>query len=199
MAIDPKFDPTTPLLRPGARIAAVVSQYHGELTSAMLRSARRELEAAGLTPEDLVVVDAPGAFELPIIASELARREDVDAVLCFGLVLKGETEHDRHIARAVAHGLTEIGLRQRKPVLFGVLTCNTLAQARARALAPEDGGTFDKGREVARAALGALLALDLARELPTAGTRFSRLGDAGPITTVSIPTDERAAPAAEPT
>lgn len=199
MAIDPKTDSTAPRLRPGARLAAVVSQYHGELTSAMLRSARRELEAAGLTADGLIVVAAPGAFELPIIASELARREDVDAVLCFGLVLKGETEHDRHIARAVAHGLTDIGLRERKPVLFGVLTCNTLEQARARALAPDEGGEQDKGREVARAALGALAALDLARELPTRGTRFSRFGDAGQITTLPIPPLEDAAPAADVT
>ena len=186
MATDPTNETPDLRLRPGCRIAAIVSRYHGELTGAMARSARAELEAHGLAPRDLVELAAPGAFELPVIASELARREDIDAVLCFGLVLKGETEHDRHIARAVAHGLVEIGLRERKPVLFGVLTCNTLAQARARALSAAEGGEQDKGREVARAAIEALGALDLARDLPTAGTRFSRLGDQGPLTDIAL-------------
>jgi len=175
-------DSHAPQLRPGVRVAAVVSSYHRELCRAMADSAKQELVAAGLEPAAYLELDAPGAFELPVIAAELARREDVDAVLCFGLVLKGETEHDRHISRAVAHGLVDIGREQRKPVLFGVLTCNTLEQARARALPPSAGGQHDKGREVACAALGALAALDLARELPTRGTRFSRLGDAGPLT-----------------
>jgi len=198
MAIDPTNDATRLQLRPGTRIAAIVSRYHGELTGAMLRSARAELEAAGLEAGSLVELTAPGAFELPVIASELARREDIDAVLCFGLVLKGETEHDRHIARAVAHGLVEIGLRERKPVLFGVLTCNTIEQARARALSAREGGQQDKGREVAKAAVEALGALDLARDLPTAGTRFSRTGDNGPLTNISIPKLEGAAEAADP-
>lgn len=173
---------SSPKLRPGVRMAAVVSRYHGELTGAMLESAKDELTTAGLGPDDLLVIQAPGAFELPLIAAELARREDLDAVICFGLVLKGETEHDRHISRAVAHALTDIGLKERKPVLFGVLTCNTLAQARARALSPANGGEQDKGREVAKAAVEALAALDLARLLPSTGTRFSRLGDMGPLT-----------------
>ena len=69
-------------------------------------------------------------------------------------------------------------------MLFGVLTCNTVAQARARALSPADGGEQDKGREVARAAIEALAAIDLARELPTGGTRFSRMGDSGPLTDI---------------
>lgn len=198
MAIDPNNDPARLELHPGVRVGAVVSRYHGELTGAMLRSARAELEAAGLAPEALVELSAPGAFELPVIASELARREDIDAVLCFGLVLKGETEHDRHIARAVAHGLVEISLRERKPVLFGVLTCNTLEQARARALSPAEGGEQDKGREVARAAIEALGALDLARDLESAGTRFSRTGSNGPLTNIPIPKPEGAAEAADP-
>jgi 6,7-dimethyl-8-ribityllumazine synthase len=203
MATDPTKNSSSLRLRAGVRIAAIVSRYHGELTGAMLDSARAELEAAGLAPECLVELAAPGAFELPVIASELARREDIDAVLCFGLVLKGETEHDRHIARAVAHGLIEIGLRERKPVLFGVLTCNTIEQARARALSPADGGQHDKGREVAKAAVEALGALDLARDLPTAGTRFSRTGDNGPLTDIALapvhpPSPEGAAEAADP-
>ena len=141
-------------LRPGARIGAVVSSYHAELTGAMLSSARRELAAAGLAEDDLLVVDVAGSFELPLVARRLALREDVDAVLCFGLVLKGETSHDVYISHAVSRGVQQVSLETDKPVLFGVLTCDTLEQAEARAK-----GEHDKGAEVARAAVATLAAL----------------------------------------
>ena len=182
MALDERSSSSAVRLRPGVRVAVVASTYHGELIDAMLRSATDELTAAGLGADDLLLVRAPGAFELPVLAQALARREDVDAVICFGLVLKGETEHDRHIARSVAHALQDIGLDTGTPVLFGVLTCNTVAQARARALSPAEGGEQDKGREVARAAIDVLGGLDLCRDLPSTGTRISRLGDLDGLT-----------------
>jgi 6,7-dimethyl-8-ribityllumazine synthase len=144
----------------GARIAAVLSTYHADLTRAMLASARRTLEAAGLDGANLLVVEVAGAFELPLVARRLAARDDVLAVLCFGLVLKGETSHDVHIAEAAARGILQVSLEADKPVLFGVLTCDTLEQARERA-----SGPLDKGAEVAHAALAALAALGAAREL----------------------------------
>jgi 6,7-dimethyl-8-ribityllumazine synthase len=181
MAQHPQADPPPPgRLRSGARLAAVVSSYHPELTQAMYESARSELERSGLEGE-LLRVDAPGAFELPLIARRLGLRDDVDAVLCLGLVLKGETPHDRYIADAVAHGLQRVALEVDKPVLFGVLTCDTIEQARARALPAANGG-HDKGREVARAAIGALDALERAssagRTLRQAG--FQRMDEARP-------------------
>jgi 6,7-dimethyl-8-ribityllumazine synthase len=145
------------LARP-ARIAAVVSRYHPEITGGMFASARETLAAAGLPAGDLLRVDAPGSFELPLLAQRLARRRDVDAVLCFGLVLKGETDHDRYIASAVSEGLMRVALEHMKPVLFGVLTCSNLAQAEARARRRSAGG-LDKGAEVARAAVLTLNAL----------------------------------------
>jgi len=165
MAHDQQTDPAAPLrLAPGARVGAVVSSYHAELTQAMFESAARELASAGLCAGDLLRVDAPGAFELPLIARCLALRDDVDAVLCLGLVLKGETSHDRYIADAVAHALQRVALEADKPVLFGLLTCDTFEQARTRALPADRGGTHDKGREVARAAVAALAALEQARD-----------------------------------
>ncbi len=146
-------------LEPGTRLAAVVSGYHAELTEALFASAARELALCGLLPSELVRVDAPGAFELPLIARRLALRDDIDAVLCFALVLKGETEHDRYIADAVAQALQGVALQTDKPVLFGVLTCDTLEQARERVLPADQGGRHDKGREVARAALATLQSL----------------------------------------
>jgi 6,7-dimethyl-8-ribityllumazine synthase len=166
MAQDPEHAASVavPLAR-GTRMGAVVSRYHAELTEAMFESAARELAAAGLAAADLVRVDVPGAFELPLIARRLALRDDLACVLCFALVLKGETTHDRYIADAVAHALQRIALEHDKPILFGVLTCDTLEQAQARALSGERGGRLDKGREVARSALGALAALERAGQV----------------------------------
>lgn len=146
-----------------------MSTYHHDLTGAMLDSARAELTAAGLAREDLLVVEVPGAFEIPLVARQLGMRDDIAAVMCFGLVLKGETSHDHHIASAVSHALQTVALECNAPILFGVLTCNTLEQARARALP----GGHDKGREVARAAIGALAAMSAALEV---GTHRRRAG-----------------------
>ncbi len=152
----------------GVRLAAVVSTYHHELTGTMAASARATLLAAGLAETNWLEVLVPGAFELPLVAQTLLDRRDLDAVLCFGLVLKGETEHDRYISQAVAQALMQLGLASQKPCLFGLLTCPTLAHAEARARVEAEGG-LDKGAEVARAAIGTLTALRNARrELGTA-------------------------------
>jgi len=145
-------------LPPGARIACAVSTYHEDVTGEMLASALEALGELGVEREAVLVVPCPGAFELPLVARRLAQRKDVVAVLCFGLVLKGETEHDRYISEACAHGLTQVALETDTPVLFGVLTCANLTQARERARRESAGGQ-DKGREVALAALESLAAL----------------------------------------
>ena len=149
----------------GTRIAAVVSAYHEELCARMAESARRELERSGLAPENFFELRAPGAFELPLIARRLAVRDDIDAVLCFGLVLKGETSHDGYIASAAANGILNASMQTDTPILFGVLTCETREQAEARALPAELGGVHDKGREVARATVMAIEALRLAADI----------------------------------
>ena len=160
MALDPKSAARPRLARPGVRIGAVVSRFHEDLTGAMLRSAETELRGAGMEDDGLRVIWAPGAFELPLIARRLARRKDIDAVICFGLVLKGETTHDHWVTMGATQGIALAALETDKPILFGVLTCDTLEQARSRALPESEGGKEDKGREVARAALATLDALD---------------------------------------
>lgn len=160
MALDPAQRVSDETLRSGSRIGAVVSQYHAELCGAMASSARAFLVERGLSEADWLEVAAPGAFEIPLLAQALARRDDVDAVLCFGLVLQGETKHDEFVAGAAADGVLRVSLETGKPVLFGVLTCPTVEHARARALPASQGGRLDKGREVAAAALRALRALD---------------------------------------
>lgn len=154
------------------RIASIVSTYHLDITGGMSASARDTLLAAGVSASNLLELQVPGAFELPLVALRLARRADVHAVLCFGLVLKGETPHDQYIASAVADGLMKAGLDTDTPILFGVLTCTTIEQARARARRAADGG-LDKGREVARAALRTLAALREATGEPRVRARVS--------------------------
>ncbi len=176
MALDPKLAEQERLQREGGRIAFVVSVFHRELTSAMLESARKELRASGLRDEDMPVAWVPGAFELPIVARRFAQRAEIEAVICLGLVLKGETSHDVYVSHGAMQGILQVSLETDKPVLFGVLTCNTLGQAQARALPAEAGGeqgsahegnqdsthrgNQDRGRELARAALQTLAALE---------------------------------------
>jgi 6,7-dimethyl-8-ribityllumazine synthase len=153
MSLDPRSKGRRRPRRARARIGVVVSSYHGELTQVMLASALAELGSSGIL--EARIVPAPGVFEIPLLARELARRKDIDAVLCFGLVLRGETTHDHWVAHGAVTGLVQATLETGKPLALGILTCARLAQAKARAK--------PKGREVARAALDSLEALRLLR------------------------------------
>ena len=135
------------------RIAIVSSAYHRDVTGALRDGAAAALQARG----GAVAVEesAPGAFELPMVAQAIAARGDVDAVVALGCVLTGETSHDRYISDAVAHGLMQVALRHSVPVTFGVLTCVTIEQARARA----GGAKGNKGGEAMDAAIDAALAV----------------------------------------
>jgi 6,7-dimethyl-8-ribityllumazine synthase len=160
MALDPKSRERTQPSRPESRIGIVVSRFHDELTGVMKDSAVRELIACGVNESAMQVVWVPGAFELPIAAEKFAMRNWVESVICLGLILKGETEHDHWVAHGAVTGIMSASLEHSMPMHLGVLTCATLEQARARALPIELGGREDKGREVARAAIETLIALD---------------------------------------
>lgn len=141
------------------RVALVASRYHAAIVDALADGAAKSWAAAGGRPEALVRIDAPGAFELPVVAAALARRDDVDGVVCLGLVLAGETTHDQYLSHSVAHALQEIALETGKPVGFGVLTCTTLEQATARA----GGVKGNKGEEAIVAVIGAIRSVAAAR------------------------------------
>ena len=166
---------------PGARFAFVVSEYHRDLCGAMQDSARGILSHAGVADADMELAWVPGAFELPLVARRFARRRDIQAVLCFGLVLSGETSHDRYVSYGATEGLLRASFETDTPVLFGVLTCQTLEQARARALPVSAGGEQDKGAAIARAALGVLHALEVAAGI-------------SPMDAVGFPTDSTSEP-----
>lgn len=131
------------------RIGIVVSQYHEKITGALQAAAVQKFVELGGSVDDLVIAPAPGAFELPAIAHALVKRGDLDAVLAIGCVLTGETQHDRYISHAVAQGLTNITIATGVPVAFGLLTCHTMAQAKARA----GGDVGNKGAEAMAAVL----------------------------------------------
>jgi 6,7-dimethyl-8-ribityllumazine synthase len=160
MALDPKSSARARPDRPGSVIGIAVARFHEDLTGPMKDSAVRELVACGVSKEDIRVVWVPGSFELPLAARRLVEVAEVDAVLALGVVVKGETDHDHWVAHGAVSGLMSVSLEEDVPMHLGVLTCETMEQARARALPVELGGREDKGREVARSAIEMLIALD---------------------------------------
>lgn len=149
------------------RVAVVVSRWNEQVTRRLLDAAVWRLRAAGLSQAAIDVAWVPGSFELPFAADRLAASGGYAAVLCFGAIIRGETEHDRHIAQAVARGIEETARVRGLPVLFGVLTCETLAQALARAGGTAaDGFAGNKGVECAGAALDMIALCQLLSRSP---------------------------------
>ena len=117
---------------PGLRVALVVSTYHDDITERLATGALEALAAAGVSSSDIERLDVPGAYEIPFGARTAATSGRVDAVVCLGCLIKGETPHFDYIASAVSHGIMEASLSQGTPMAFGVLTVNTLEEAQAR-------------------------------------------------------------------
>jgi 6,7-dimethyl-8-ribityllumazine synthase len=142
-----------------ARFAIVVSRYNESITTKLLSGALDTLSSHGVADESMDVAWVPGAWEIPYVARRMAESHNYAAVLCLGAVIRGETTHDQHINHQVARSLGQIGLETGVPVLFGVLTCNSLEQAIHRS----GGKMGNKGIECAEAALEMA---DLASKLP---------------------------------
>jgi 6,7-dimethyl-8-ribityllumazine synthase len=153
------------------RFAIVVSRFNQSITSRLADGAVDTLKRNGIDDDAIDLFWVPGAFEIPTVASRLVDSDSYDAVLCLGAVIKGETSHDEHINRAVSLALVQLGLETGLPVIFGVLTCNTLEQAIARS--GGDAGTRGKdqpdsriGNKGAECAEAALEMLDLLSKIP---------------------------------
>lgn len=133
----------------GHRFAIVASRFNEVVVAKLLAGALDRLRGQGVAEEDLEVVWVPGAFELPIAARRLAATGAYDAVICLGAVIRGETPHHGLVARRAAEGIARAGDDTGVPVIFGVLTTETLEQAEERA-----GGTHgNRGWDAATAAL----------------------------------------------
>ena len=147
------------------RIAIVVSRYNDSITRRLFDGAVHALTKAGIAHSALDVAWVPGAFELTLAADQLAASARYHAILCLGAVIKGETSHDHHIATTVPTEIEQSGRTRGLPVLFGLLTCETLAQALARASGSiEDGFAGNKGVECATAAMEMISLLNSFRE-----------------------------------
>jgi 6,7-dimethyl-8-ribityllumazine synthase len=144
----------------GLRLGVVLTRWNVDIVGVMLARATLAADKCGVV--DPLVAQVAGAVELPVVAQELARQ--CDAVVALGAVIRGGTPHFEYVCRSVTDGLTRVALDERIPVGNGVLTCDTVEQARARNGGP--GSTEDKGWEATVAALDTALVLNGLRHRP---------------------------------
>jgi 6,7-dimethyl-8-ribityllumazine synthase len=137
----------------GKKFAIVVADWNEEITDALLQGAVSTLVQNGVDKKNILQSRVPGSFELPLGALWMATKKPVNAVICLGCVIQGETPHFDYICQAVALGIMEVGLKTGKPTVFGVLTTLNKKQAEERA-----GGKYgNKGEEAALTAIQMLL------------------------------------------
>ncbi len=129
------------------RYAIVIGRFYEQLAERLLDGARKAFTKAG--HEEVGVFDVPGAFELPIAASYVAKSGQFAGVACLGAVIRGETDHYDFVCAETARGIMQVQLDTGMPCAFGVLTCSTMEQALARA----GGGKRDQGAQAAEAVL----------------------------------------------
>ncbi|MES2284553.1 MAG: 6,7-dimethyl-8-ribityllumazine synthase [Bacteroidota bacterium] len=143
------FNHTTIPNGAGMRIGIVVAEWNIEVTGALRDGALKTLLDNGVTENDIIVKYVPGSFELTFGAQLLCEDKSIDSVICLGCVIQGETRHFDFICDAVAQGVTNVSLKYNKPVIFGLLTPNTLQQAQDRS----GGKHGNKGDEAAITAI----------------------------------------------
>jgi 6,7-dimethyl-8-ribityllumazine synthase len=148
----------------GVRVAIVAARFNEAVTDALVDGAVDALSRAGVDDDDVTLVWVPGAFEVPIVARRFAESGSVDAVICLGAVIRGETAHFELVATEAARGIAEVSRATGVPCIFEVLATDDLAQARSRA----GGEHGNKGRD---AAMSALEMVHVMRTLPERATR----------------------------
>jgi len=131
------------------RFAIVASRFNSALVDRLVEGAIDCLTRHGVPEENIKVVKVPGAWEIPLAAKKLAKRDDVDAVIAVGAVIRGATPHFDYVAAEVSKGLANISIELEKPITFGIITADTLEQAIERAGTKQG----NKGWEAALAAL----------------------------------------------
>jgi len=142
----------------GYRFAIIVARWNGELTAKLARGALDALSKAGANKDEIEIFNVPGAFELPVAAMKAAETGTFDAVICLGVVIRGETPHFDYVAGQAAAGIMQASMDTGIPVMFGVVTANTVEQALARC----GGDVGNKGYE---AAMSAIEMANLLREM----------------------------------
>ncbi len=134
---------------PGVRVAIVAARFNEVVTSSLVEGALQGLRHADVDDDDVTLVWVPGAFEIPVVADRLARGGEIDAVICLGAVIRGETAHFELVANEAARGIADVARSTGVPCIFEILATEDLAQAQSRA-----GGVHgNKGWEAASSAL----------------------------------------------
>jgi 6,7-dimethyl-8-ribityllumazine synthase len=140
---------TALIAQKGTRIAVIVARYHEPISKKLLDGALEALRAHGIEDDRVAVIWVPGSFELPQAAMVLAKSRRFHALVCLGVVIRGETPHFEHVARVAADGIAHVGLTTGIPTAFGVITAESEEQAWARA----GGSVGNRGADAALAAL----------------------------------------------
>jgi len=140
--------PTVTVTATGARVAVIASLWHTEVMDGLIAGANQACAQAGAVA---TLIRVPGSFELPIVAKACAASLDYDVVVALGVVIRGGTPHFEYVCSATSHALAQVALDFLVPVGFGLLTCDTDAQALDRAGLP--GSSESKGLEATQAAL----------------------------------------------
>jgi len=131
------------------KFAIVVAEWNEEITEALYEGAHASLISYGVKKQNIIRKNVPGSFELTLGGLWMAEEKDIAAVICLGCVIQGDTPHFDYICQAVANGITDVNIKTRKPVIFGVLTTLTKQQALERA----GGKLGNKGEEAALTAI----------------------------------------------
>jgi len=142
----------------GMTFGIVVAEWNSNITEGLFKGAKEALLACGCKDVDIIRKNVPGSFELPLAAQFFFESTEVDAVICLGSVIQGETKHFDYVCQSTALGIKDVSLKYNKPVIFGVLTDSTMQQAIDRS----GGKHGNKGTE---AAISAIKMVDLKSNL----------------------------------
>ena len=121
------------LLAQGKKFAIVVSRFNDFITAKLLDGAVDALQRSGATAEDIDIIKVPGAFEIPLVAKKVAARNRHDALICLGAVIRGATPHFDYVSAEASKGIAQASMETGKPIIFGILTTDSLEQAIERA------------------------------------------------------------------
>ena len=121
------------LLAQGKKFALVAGRFNDFISDRLVSGAVDALVRSGASDEDIDIVKVPGAFEIPLVAKKLAKKSKYDAIICLGAVIRGSTPHFEYVSAEVSKGIAMVGLEYEVPVIFGVITTDTIEQAIERA------------------------------------------------------------------
>ncbi|MBU5488259.1 6,7-dimethyl-8-ribityllumazine synthase [Clostridium sp. MSJ-8] len=131
------------LVGQGIKVAIVASRFNEFIVSKLIGGAEDALVRHGVDTDDITLAWVPGAYEIPLLAKKLAQKDEYDAVICLGAVIKGSTSHYDYVCAEVSKGIAAVSLETNKPVMFGVLTTDNIEQAIERAGTKAGNKGFD--------------------------------------------------------